>query len=84
LFHVFISVSGSNRDCYLPVVTSLLCRESRKLTEQLQHVIGTGYDQRLVVLTRSWQNQQMKDKDLSWWERKKISDLTLCWSDKNV
>jgi len=63
---VFISVSGSLRDCYLPVVTTLLCRESREATGQLPGVIDTGYDLRLVELTRSRQNQQMKDRHLRW------------------
>ena len=33
------------------------CRESREATGQLQCVVDTGYDQRLVVLTRSQRNQ---------------------------
>ena len=44
------------------------CRESREATEQLQHVIGTGIDQRLVVLTRSLQNQTTRDRVLRCWE----------------
>ncbi len=57
VFSVVISVSGSDRDCYLPVVTTLLCRESRESTRQSSCVIDLGYNQRLVVLTRSQRNQ---------------------------
>jgi hypothetical protein len=40
---------------FLPVI--LMCPESHELTGQLLHAIGTGHDQRLVVLIRSVRNQ---------------------------
>jgi hypothetical protein len=40
------------------------CRESRGSTGQLLGAIDTGYDQRLVVLTRSQRNQHMTNRYL--------------------
>ncbi len=42
----------------------VVCRESRKLTGQLQRAIGTGIVLRLVELTRSMRNQQLMNKSL--------------------
>ncbi len=51
---------GMGTACFIGMAEGLeyvICRESREASVQLQDATGTGSDQRLVVLTRSQQNQ---------------------------
>ncbi len=62
----------------LPAVTSLLCREPRRITVKSLLVNETGDDQSLVLVSRSLRNQTDKKQTTQiTWDRR--SDLGLRW-----